>query len=267
MPKFRKMITGANWKIYKKSCSEVREFVRKLKKNVENFQTGLMDAYILPDPVCLQSLIDELGDYPVAYGTQDIFWEDSGPYTGAVSPLVLKDLGCRYVFIGHSERKRYFGETDTIINKKIHACYRNGICPILLVGESAGERENGTTYNVLQEQIRTGLAGIPAEFLPGMALIYEPVWAIGQKDAASLKIIAESHLMVRQLLSDLYSPDISMSTRILYGGSVNLEVGAEIIKIPDVDGLAITRGALDADNFSKFILMTEAEAKKRSDLN
>ena len=149
MPKFRKMITGANWKIYKKTCSEVREFVRKLKKNIKNFQTGL--------------------------------------------------------------------------------------------------------------------AGIPPEFLPGMALIYEPVWAIGQKSAASLKIIAESHLMVRQLLSDLYSPDISMSTRILYGGSVNLEVGAEIIKIPDVDGLAITRGALDADNFSKFILMTEAEAKKRSD--
>ena len=265
MASYRKMITGANWKIYKKTCSEVREFVRELKKNIEKFQTDLMDAYILPDPVCLQSLIDELGGYPISYGTQDIFWEDSGSYTGEISPLVLKDLGCRYVFIGHSERKKYFRETDITINKKIHACYRNNIYPILLVGESAEERENGITVNVLKEQLQTSLDGIPPEFLLDMALVYEPVWAIGQKDSASLKIIEESHLMVRQLLSSLYSPDISMSTRVLYGGSVNLKNGVEIIKIPDVDGLAITRGALDADNFSDFIRMTEAEAKRRFD--
>lgn len=265
MKVFRKMITGANWKIYKKTCSEVREYIKKLKNNIDRFQTSLMDAYILPDPLCLQSLIDELGDYPISYGTQDIFWEDSGSYTGEISPLVLKDLGCRYVFIGHSERKKYFGETDTTINKKIHACYRNDIYPILLIGESAEDREKGITPDILKEQLQTDLDGIPANFLPKMALIYEPVWAIGQTGSASLEIIEESHLVVRKLLSTLYDPDISSSTRILYGGSVNTENGAEIIKIPDVDGLAITRGALDPDNFADFIRMTEAEAKKRFD--
>jgi triosephosphate isomerase (TIM) len=263
MKVFRKMITGANWKIYKKTCSEVREFIRKLKNNIDKLRTDLIDAYILPDPVCLQSLIDELGDYPISYGTQDIFWEDSGSYTGEISPLVLKDLGCRYVFIGHSERKKYFGETDSIINKKILACYRNNIYPILLIGESMDQRQKNITLDVLKKQLQTGLDGIPPEFLSKMALVYEPVWAIGQKDSASLKIIEESHLMVRELLSSLYNPYISQSTRILYGGSVNIKNGVEIIKIPDVDGLAITRGALDPDNFSEFIKMTETEAEKR----
>ena len=260
---FRKMITGANWKIYKKTCSEVREFVKELKNNIDRFQTDLIDAYILPDPICLQSLINELGDYPISYGTHDIFWEDSGSYTGEISPLILKDLGCQYVFIGHSERRKYFGETDITINKKIHACYRNNIFPILLIGENAEERQKNITLDILEEQLQAGLAGIPPEFLPEMALVYEPVWAIGQKDSASLKIIEESHLMVRELLSSLYNPDISSSTRILYGGSVNTKNGSLIIKIPDVDGLAITRGALDANNFADFIRMTEAEAKKR----
>ncbi len=263
MKVFRKMITGANWKIYKKTCSEVRGFVKELKDIIESFKTDLVDTYILPDPICLQSLVDELGDFPVKYGTQDIFWEDSGSYTGEISPLVLKDLGCSYVFIGHSERKKYFGETDVTINKKIHACFRNNIYPILLIGENAEERKNGMTLNILEEQLQTGLNGIPPDFLSDMVLIYEPVWAIGQKDSASLEIVEESHLMVRKLLSKLYDPSVSAYTRILYGGSVNLDNGARIIKIPDVDGLAITRGALDASNFAEFIRMTEKEACKR----
>jgi triosephosphate isomerase len=264
MAGFRKMITGANWKIYKKSCREVIEFARDLKKNIKSFRTEFMDAYILPDPVCLQSLIDELGDLPVHYGTQDIFWEDSGSYTGEISPLVLKDLGCTYVFVGHSERKKIFGETDKTINKKIHACLRNSLQPILLIGESMKERESGITKHVLKKQLQSALEGIPPEFVLKMALVYEPVWAIGQKDSASLDLIEESHIIVRKLLADLFGPEISILTRILYGGSVNIKNGAGIIKLPDVDGLAITRGALDANNFADFIRMTEEEAIRRS---
>ena len=130
MPVFRKMLTGANWKIYKKTCSEVREFVKELKNNIDKFQTDLMDAYILPDPICLQSLIDELGDYPISYGTQDIFWEDSGSYTGEISPLVLKDLGCRYVFIGHSERRKYHADSEAELLAKVLAVLEHGLIPI-----------------------------------------------------------------------------------------------------------------------------------------
>lgn len=261
--KIRKMITGANWKIYKRSCSEVKDFIKELKKRIGDIQSDLVDFYILPDPVCLIALIDELDGFPIRYGTQDISWEDSGPYTGEISPLVLKNLGCRYVFIGHSERKKYFGETDFTINKKLHACLRNGIYPILLLGETREERERKLTKEVLKRQLKLGLKGIPPEFLKKMVLVYEPVWAVGQREPASLNIIEQAHMLVRNLIYSLYNSNISEATRILYGGSVNTETGENILRIPDVDGLAITRGALDAGNFSKFIKMTEIEAKKR----
>ena len=261
--RYRKMITGANWKIYKKSLLELKEFVVKLKEGLKTYRTDLMDAYILPDPVSLKVLIDELDGYPISYGTQDIFWEDNGPYTGEISPLILKDLGSKYIFIGHSERKRYFGEVDITINKKIHACHRNELYPILLVGETIEDRNNGKTEEVLEKQLSEGLKGIPASFLKEMALVYEPVWAIGQKESASLDIVAESHIIVRNLLSLSYGKEVSDLIRILYGGSVNKENGKEIIKIPDVDGLAVTRAALEPDDFIEFIKITEIEAKKR----
>ena len=263
MKLLRKMVTGANWKIYKKTCSEVSDFVTKLKKKLKNYNTDLMEAYILPDFVCLKTLIDNLGDFPLSFGTQDIFWEDSGPYTGEVSPLILKDLGCRFVFIGHSERKNLFGETDIILNRKVLACFRNGIIPILLVGETLEEREGSQTKSVVERQLRIGLKDIPDDFMDKLIIVYEPVWAIGQKDSAPLDIIEESHQMVRELISDIYSKNTANLTRILYGGSVNVNNGKDIIKISDVDGLAITRAALDPDNFAAFIKMTEEEAKRR----
>lgn len=260
---YRKMITGANWKIYKRSVSEVKDFAGTLKRKLPDYRTDLLDAYILPDPVSLKILADELGDYPIDYGTQDVFWEDSGPYTGEISPLILKDIGAKYVFIGHSERKKYFGETDTTINKKIHACYRNGLIPLVLIGETKKERDEGSTEEVLKKQLFIGLRDIPGKFLSELALIYEPVWAIGQKEAASLAIIEESHKLVRKIISEIYSPLTSGGVRLLYGGSVNVKNGSKILEIPDVDGLAITRAALDPANFIEFVRMTEREAEKR----
>lgn len=263
MTNFRKMIVGANWKIYKKSSHEVKEFVNNLKKELAKYRTDLMDAYILPDPVSLRTLKDELDGYPISYGAQDVFWEDEGSYTGCISPIILRDIGCKYVFIGHSERKKYFKETDIIINKKIHSCYRNGLFPILLIGETLEEKNYNKTNKVLKKQLSMGLDGIPASFLSKMVIVYEPVWAIGKKDSASLDLIEESHIIIRNLLSALYGKDIANLTRILYGGSVNIQNGKGIIRIADVDGLAITRGALDADNFVKFIKITEKEVCKR----
>lgn len=152
MTNFRKMIVGANWKIYKKSSHEVKEFVNNLKKELAKYRTDLMDAYILPDPVSLRTLKDELDGYPISYGAQDVFWEDKGSYTGCISPIILRDIGCKYVFIGHSERKKYFKETDIIINKKIHSCYRNGLFPILLIGETLEEKNYNKTNKVLKKQ-------------------------------------------------------------------------------------------------------------------
>jgi len=260
MKTFRKMVTGANWKIYKKSCSEVIDFIKVLKNNLKEYRTDLIEVYILPDPVSLKPMIDTLGSFPISYGTQDIFWKESGPYTGEISPMILKDIGCRFVFIGHSERKNLFGETDVVINKKVLACYKNGLLPILLVGETIEERNKFKTKEVLERQLSIGLKDIPGSFLSKMALVYEPVWAIGQKQSASIDIIDNSHRLIRNIISNIYNSKIASTVRILYGGSVNTENGREIIRVPDVDGLAITRGSLDPSNFIKFIKMTEIEA-------
>jgi triosephosphate isomerase len=259
----KKMIVGANWKAYKKSCTEVSDFVKSLKQKLKSFNTDLIDTYILPDFLCLQTLIDELEDYPVATGTQDIFWEDHGPYTGVVPPMVLADMGGMFVFIGHSDRKKLFGETNETINKKVLACYRNGLIPILLVGETKKERSENNTIGALREQLAVGLRGIPPEFMSKLVIVYEPVWAIGQKDSAPPDIIEKSHQMVRDLLKDQFNSETASICRIVYGGSVNIENGKKILKIPGVDGLAISRSALDPRDFASFIQMTEEEAAYR----
>lgn len=262
LPK-KKMIIGGSWKIYRKSCSEVIDFVKSLKQELKSFNTDLIETFILPDFLCLQTLINELEDYPVNTGTQDIFWEDYGPYTGEVSPMVLADMGAKFVFIGHSDRKKLFGENNETINKKILACYRNGLIPILLVGETKKERSENKTVEVVKEQLATGLKGIPPEFMDKLVILYEPVWAIGQKDSAPLDIIEQSHQMVRDLLAEQFNSETASINRIAYGGSVNIENGKKILKIPGVDGLIISRSALDPQDFKNFIQMTQDEAASR----
>ncbi len=259
----KKMLLGGSWKTHRRSCREVTDFVKSLKQELKSFNTDLIEIYILPDFLCLQTLIDELGDYPIDTGTQDIFWEDYGPYTGEVSPMVLAGMGAKFVFIGHSDRKKLYGETNETLNKKVLACYRNGLIPILLVGETKKERSKNNTVGIIKEQLAIGLKGIPPEFMNKLAIVYEPVWAIGQKDSAPFNIIEESHQIVRNLLTDQFGSEAAALCRIIYGGSVNLENGKEILKIPGVDGLAASRASLDPKDFANFIQMIEEEAANR----
>lgn len=264
MPKEKKMIVGANWKLYKKSCTEVSGFVKSLKEILKPFNTDLIEAFILPDYLCLQTLIDELQDYPVDTGTQDIFWEDHGPHTGEASPEVLSSMGSKFVFLGHSDRKKLYSETNETLNKKVLACYRNGLIPILLVGETDKERSENNTMSILREQLAIGLNGIPPEFLAKLVLVYEPVWAIGQKDSAPLEIIEESHSVVRDLLKAQFNSEAALNCRIVYGGSVNKENGKDILKLPGIDGVAASRAFLDPADFANFIQLTQKEAENRS---
>ncbi len=263
MPSRKKMIVCTNWKLYKQSCSEVSDFVKSLKEKLNSFNTDLIEIFILPDFLCLQTLINELQDYPVSTGTQDIFWEDHGPYTGEASPEVLANMGAKFVFIGHSDRKKLYGETNETLNKKVLACYRNGLIPVLLVGETKKERDENNTIGILREQLAIGLKGIPPEFMAKLVIIYEPVWAIGQKDSAPLEIIEESHQVVRDLLKDQFNNKAADSCRIVYGGSVNKENGKEILKTPGVDGVAASRAFLDPQIFADFIKLTEEAAANR----
>ena len=180
-----------------------------------------------------------------------------------MSPLLLKEAGCKYVMLGHSERRSFFGESDKNVNKKVLACYRNGMVPLVLIGETSEQRDKDRTMEVVRTQLKACLDGIPADFLSELVIMYEPRWAIGCKDAASVEIIERSHQMVRLSIKELYGEEPSQAIRIIYGGSVNLENAGRILSIPDVDGLGITRASLDSVKFAGFIRVTEKEAKKR----
>jgi len=263
MDEFRKMVIFSNWKIYMKSRNEVVSFVEKIKENLESFDSKVLEVHIMTDFLSFEYVKKNLADTDIKVGIQDIFWEDSGAFAGEVSPLMLKDLGCDSVYIGHSERKIYFGENDENINKKMLACLRNNITPLMFIGETKEEMDKGITEDVLIRQLEIGLNGVGEEILNKIIIIYEPRWAIGQKQSASPDIIRSLHRKTRELLSQLYDDNFVRQVRILYGGSVNLNNIKEIIEIKEVDGVGAARAAVDPLDFIKLIRIIEIEALKR----
>jgi len=263
MENFKKMIVFSNWKIYMRTRAEVNDYIKILKNELRSFNNDLIEVYIMTDFTSFEVVNNNLKCIHIGVGVQDVFWEDYGPYAGEVSPLMLKDIECKCVYMGHSERKIYFNENNENINKKVLACYRNGMMPFLFVGETKEEFEKGYTEKVLKEQLKAGLSGIPAEFMKNLALVYEPRWVIGKKDAASPDIIERCHYKVRELISDLYNTKTAEVTRILYGGSVNLKNIEAIIGIPQVDGAGSTRSSLNPKTFTKMVRLVEKEAENR----
>jgi len=177
---------------------------------------------------------------------QNLYFEDKGAFTGEISPLMLADL-CEFVIIGHSERRQYFNETGEIINKKIRAAMRNGLKPILCVGEKLEENEAGRTEEIVTEQLRSSLAGI--DNLDGLILAYEPIWAIGTGKAATGKQANETIAIIRNNIAKLYNTSTSQDIRILYGGSVNAANVTEFVSQTDIDGALVGGASLKADQF------------------
>jgi triosephosphate isomerase len=262
----KKMVIFSNWKIYMKSRDEVAAYVKQFKENLGGFNGELLEIHIMADFLSFEYVKKNLSDIGIKVGVQDLFWEDFGAYAGEVSPLMLKDLGCDSAYIGHSERKLLFGENNENINKKVLAALRNQITPLLFIGETMQELEAGETEEVLKRQLSIGLRGVTREMLEKIVLIYEPRWAIGQKQAASVETISTMHKKTYSLLEELYEPQSARKARITYGGSVNLENIKETIEIKEVDGTGASRAAMDPMDFIKMIKITEAEAIKRSSL-
>jgi len=246
-----------------KSRNEVKDFVEKFKNNLKTFNSDVLEIHIMTDFLSFEYVKKYLSDLNIKVGVQDIFWEDYGAFAGEVSPLMLKDIGCDSVYLGHSERKIYFGENDENINKKLLACLRNNITPLMFIGETREELEDGRTEEIMKSQLAIGLNGVSAEMLQNIIIIYEPRWAIGQKQSASSDVIKSMHIKTRELLSKLYDSDSVKQVRILYGGSVNLENIGGIIEIREVDGAGAARAAIDALDFIKLIRICEKEAVKR----
>jgi len=248
----RPMIAG-NWKMYN-DVNEAATLVADIKRVL--FDVENVDIVVIPPFVDLSDVGEMLIESNISLGAQNCFWEAEGAFTGEVSAKMLKSVGCVYVTIGHSERRKYFGETDETVNRRIKAVLGNGLVPIVCVGETLEEREENRTMEVVQAQITGALKGFTEEDIDSMVIAYEPVWAIGTGKTATPAQAQEVHAMIRGLLKEMYSSSLSDGKRILYGGSVKPDNVEELMKEKDIDGGLIGGASLKADSFSALVQKT-----------
>ena len=241
---------AGNWKMYKTS-SEAAETAGQLASLVAD--TTEVDIMIAPAFTALDAVSKVIEGSRVSLGAQNLYWENEGAYTGEVSAAMLVSVGCRYVIIGHSERRQYFGETDATVNQKIGAAINANLIPVVCVGETAEERDSGQTFSVLDKQVKKGLDSYFAKDLESLVIAYEPVWAIGTGKTATRDQAQEAHQYIRSLLENLFGDTLCQYVRILYGGSVKPENIGELMQMPDIDGALVGGASLSAESFSKIV--------------
>lgn len=246
----RKAIIAGNWKLNKTS-REAIALVEELKRDVSDVQT--VDIVVCPPFTALSVVSDAILESNIALGAQNLYWQDSGAFTGEVSAPMLKDLGAQYVIIGHSERRQYFGETNETVNKRIRAALTHGLTPIVCVGENLAEREGNKTFEVIKNHVEGSLANLTSEEMSKIVIAYEPVWAIGTGKTATPEQAQEVHAYIRSLLEKLFGVSIASSVRIQYGGSVTPENIALLIAKPDIDGALVGGASLKAPSFAAIV--------------
>ena len=213
--------------------------------------TDAVEVVVCPPFTALPSAAQALEGSRILLGAQNMHWEKEGAFTGEVSPVMLTDLGCRYVILGHSERRQYHGEDDFLVNRKVKAALEHGLTPIVCIGETLGERQDGRTLSVVERQLQGGLSGISAEEGYGITLAYEPVWAIGTGHTATTEQAAEVHSFIRKQLAELWGEPTATAVRILYGGSVKPDNIDGLMAEPDIDGALVGGASLKADTFAR----------------
>lgn len=243
----RKMIAG-NWKMHK----TVSEAVELAEDIVMETNGTLNEVVIFPPFTALETVADAIDGKHVGYGAQDLHWEDNGAFTGAVSGAMIADICAEYVLVGHSERRTIFGENEKIVASKIIAAYRNGLKPMLCVGENLAEREAGKTARKINMQLKSALRVIPAEDAENLVVAYEPIWAIGSGKAATPEDALEVCTLIREKIGKIFTPDIARKVRILYGGSVN-EKNAASFNLSGIDGVLVGGASLKADTFAAIV--------------
>ena len=243
----RKMIAG-NWKMHK----TVSEAVALAEDIVMETNGTLNEVVIFPPFTALETVADAIDGKHVGYGAQDLHWEDKGAFTGAVSGAMIADICAEYVLVGHSERRTIFGENEKIVASKIIAAYRNGLKPMLCVGENLAEREAGKTARKINMQLKSALRVISAEDAENLVVAYEPIWAIGSGKAATPEDALEVCTLIREKIGKIFTPDIARKVRILYGGSVN-EKNAASFNLSGIDGVLVGGASLKADTFAAIV--------------
>ena len=246
----RTPIIAGNWKL-NLTLAEATALAAHLRAGCAGLSGR--DVIVAPVFTALAAVASALAGSPVRVAAQDSHWEEKGAYTGEVSGSLLKDAGCSAVIIGHSERRQIFGETDEQVNRKALAALRNGLLPLVCVGETLAEREAGTVEQVIGRQVRAALAGLTPEQVGVLAVAYEPVWAIGTGRTASPAQANEVHGFIRSLLSGLVGATVSGRVRILYGGSVTPATVDELMREPEIDGVLVGGASLKADSFLRIV--------------
>ncbi|MGI6091860.1 MAG: triose-phosphate isomerase [Negativicutes bacterium] len=246
----RKPIIAGNWKMHK-NISEAVALVRDLAGLTADVKA--VDMVVCPPFTALHSVGQVLKDTNIGLGAQNMYWEKQGAFTGEIAPEMLIDAGCQYVIIGHSERRQYFAETDETVNKKVKAALSYNLIPIMCVGETLEQRENGTTENVVGQQVKGGLEGLTAEQVASLVIAYEPVWAIGTGRTASAEDANAVCAFIRRTVAEMFDNQTAESVRIQYGGSVKPANIAELMAKSDIDGALVGGAALDAAGFSQII--------------
>lgn len=245
----RKVIAG-NWKM-NNDISGTISLITELKKGINSETKALV--IVCPPFTSLETTQTLLKDSLIKFGAQNMYYEESGAFTGEISPLMLKSVGCEYVILGHSERRTIFNESDSLINKKIKSALNHNLKPIFCIGETLEEREKGITFEVCERQVKNGLEGISEKDLENLIIAYEPVWAIGTGKTATSQQAEEVHLFVRNLIEKFYSKDLAEKIIIQYGGSVKPENAKDLLSQPNIDGALVGGACLKADSFLKII--------------
>ncbi len=247
----RSKVIAGNWKM-NNDLKESQKLIVELKNLLQNEKIKC-DVIICPPFTSLSEAFKLLDESKIKLGAQNMYFEESGAYTGEISASMLKSVGCEYVILGHSERRNIFGETDELINKKIKKALSAGLKPIFCVGELLEERESGSTNDVVKRQLLKGLEGISNDEMKNIIIAYEPVWAIGTGKTATPAQAQEVHKYIRDLIEIQYSLEAALDIVIQYGGSVKPDNAKELLSQPDIDGALVGGACLKADSFMGII--------------
>ena len=246
----RRLSIAGNWKM-NTSAAEAVALARDVAAALADVDS--IDLAVCPPSVYLVQVAEALAGSRVKVGAQNAYYQDNGAYTGELSAAMLKDVGCTYVIIGHSERRHVMGETDELVNLKVLKMLGEGLKPILCVGELLAEREANQTDAVVTRQVRLGLQAVAAEDVTRVTIAYEPVWAIGTGKVATPAQAQEVHAMIRRLLTEMYDAQTAEAIQIQYGGSVKPDNAADLLSCPDIDGALVGGAALTAEAFAGIV--------------
>ncbi len=256
----RKPFIAGNWKL-NKTIPEAVTLAKKIKKAVK--KETEVEIVLIPPFTALNEVKKSLSQSKILLGAQDVFWEDKGAYTGEVSPSMIRDAGCDFAVVGHSERRQYFGDTNENVNKKIKAALSQGLFTIMCIGETLKERESKNTMDRVKSQLQEGLKEINLDQVRNIIIAYEPIWAIGTGRTATPEQAEEVHGYIREQLAEMYGKETSSYGIIIYGGSVKPENAFSLIKEKNINGALVGGASLKADSFVEIIKESKKAYKEK----